>query len=126
LGDRHWEAALFALYRDAEERGASLLMSASATPAQCVFALPDLASRCRAATLHSLVSLNDDEQRGAMRLRARLRGLELPEETAVFLQRHQPRDMDSMCRLLDRLDAEALREQRRLTIPFVREVLGFT
>jgi hypothetical protein len=31
--------------------------------------------------------------------------------------------MASLYRLLDRLDAEALRAQRRLTIPFVKSVL---
>ena len=126
LGDRQWERALFAVHRDAEERGAALLLSAGAAPAQCAFALPDLGSRCRAAAVHGLSLLADEEQREALRLRAKIRGLELPEETAVYLQRHQPRDMDSLCRLLDKLDIEALREQRRLTIPFVREVLGIT
>jgi DnaA family protein len=33
------------------------------------------------------------------------------------------RDMASLYGLLDRLDLEALRAQRRLTIPFVRDVL---
>jgi hypothetical protein len=32
--------------------------------------------------------------------------------------------MASLYALLDRLDAEALRAQRRLTIPFVRSVVG--
>jgi DnaA family protein len=33
------------------------------------------------------------------------------------------RDMRSLYELLDRLDLEALRAQRRLTIPFVKDVL---
>ncbi len=33
------------------------------------------------------------------------------------------RDMRSLYELLDKLDGEALRAQRKLTIPFVREVL---
>jgi chromosomal replication initiation ATPase DnaA len=32
--------------------------------------------------------------------------------------------MGSLYGLLDKLDLEALRAQRRLTIPFVRDVLG--
>ena len=37
--------------------------------------------------------------------------------------RRSRRDMSSLYELLDRLDLEALRAQRKLTIPFVREVM---
>jgi DnaA family protein len=85
--------------------------------------LPDLASRFRAASIHALIALDDVQQREALRLHARQRGLELPEDSLLFLQRHQPRDMASLCQLLDTLDNAALSAQRRLTIPFIREVL---
>ena len=55
---------------------------------------------------------------------ARLRGLELPEETLRWLQRRFPRDMRTLYELLDTLDEAALVAQRRLTVPFIREVLG--
>ena len=58
------------------------------------------------------------------RLRARVRGLELPDETLQWLQRRFPRDMRSLYELLDTLDEAALVAQRRLTIPFIREVLS--
>ena len=63
------------------------------------------------------------QQRRALKLRAELRGLELPEDTARWLQRRFPRDMRSLYQVLDTLDEAALIEQRRLTIPFIREVL---
>jgi DnaA family protein len=59
----------------------------------------------------------------ALRLRASQRGLELPDDTARFLLNRSRRDMTSLYRLLDTLDTEALIAQRRLTIPFVREVM---
>jgi DnaA family protein len=34
------------------------------------------------------------------------------------------RDMRRLYQLLDKLDLEALRAQRRMTIPFVKSVLG--
>jgi DnaA family protein len=58
-----------------------------------------------------------------LQLRARLRGLELPEETWQWLQRRVPRDMRTLYELLDTLDEAALSAQRRLTVPFIREVL---
>jgi DnaA-homolog protein len=56
-------------------------------------------------------------------LRAQVRGFELPDETAQFLMKRLPRDMASLCAFLDELDVASLVAQRRLTIPFVREVM---
>lgn len=124
IGEPQWERALFALYRDAEEQGTALVFGAQLPPRQLDFALPDLASRCAAGTLHALQPLGEAEQRQALQLRARLRGLELPEETAAYLQRYQRRDMQTLYGLLDTLDQAALTAQRRLTVPFIREVLN--
>ena len=67
----------------------------------------------------------DEQQRvAALQLRAQHRGLELPDDTAAYLLKRSRRDMASLYALLDKLDLEALRAQRRLTIPFVRDVLG--
>jgi DnaA-homolog protein len=124
VGHPDWERALFALYRDAEERGAVLLMAARELPHGLRFALPDLASRCAAGGRLALQPLDEAGQREALALRAHLRGLELPEETAQFLQRRLPRELASLLGALDELDVAALAEQRRLTVPFVRAVLG--
>jgi DnaA family protein len=124
IGQLAWEQALFGLYREAEERGAALLFSALLPPQSLRFALPDLASRCSAGSIHGLQSLTEEQQRAALQLRARLRGLELPEETVLYVQRRWPRDMNSLFGLLDTLDEEALTAQRRLTVPFIRAVLA--
>ena len=67
--------------------------------------------------------LDEHEQQAALQLRAQLRGVELPEETLRWLQRRFPRDMRTLYELLDTLDEAALAAQRRLTVPFIREVL---
>lgn len=124
IGRPEWERALFALYRDCEERGASLLMAAREAPTQLPFVLPDLASRCAAGHRLALQALDEQQQCTALQLRAQQRGFDLPEETARYLQRRLPRDMSSLFALLDELDAAALAAQRRLTVPFIRGVLA--
>ena len=124
VGNLPWERALFALYRDCEERGACLVMAARAAPTQLPFALPDLASRCIAGHRLALRALGEDEQCAALRLRAQLRGFDLPDETARYLQRRLPRDMSSLFAVLDELDTAALAARRRLTVPFIRDVLA--
>jgi DnaA family protein len=123
-GDLAWEQRLFGLYREAQERGATLIAAAVEPPLLLHFALPDLASRFAAATLLPLRPLEEGEQREALRLRARARGLELPEETALYLQRRFPRDLPTLYHLLDTIDEASLQAQRRLTVPFIRSVLG--
>ena len=124
VGRLEWERALFALLRELQDAGGRLVLAASAPPALLRWALPDLASRCAAGAVLQLRPLDESEQQAALRLRARVRGLELPDETLQWLQRRFPRDMRSLYELLDTLDEAALAAQRRLTIPFIREVLS--
>jgi DnaA-homolog protein len=122
-GRLSWERALFGIWREMEERGGCLVAAAQAPPALQPWSLPDLGSRFAAASIFQLRELDEAEQQQALQLRARSRGFELPEETARWLQRHFPRDMHSLYRLLDTLDEAALVAQRRLTLPFIRSVL---
>lgn len=123
-GVRDWEQGLFRLYREVEERAAVLLAAAAQPPLLLRFSLPDLASRFAAAVLLPLRALDERGQREALRLRARARGLELPEETALYLQRRFRRDLATLYQLLDAIDDAALQAQRRLTVPFIRQVLA--
>ncbi len=122
-GEGDWEQALFALYLQVQERGAALIAAAEEPPRRLAFALPDLASRFAAATLLPLRPLDEDGQRQVLQLRTQARGAELPEDAARYLQRRFPRDLPTLCRLLDTVDEAALRAQRRLTVPFIRSVL---
>jgi DnaA family protein len=123
-GEPDWDRSLFRLYRELEEREGMLLVADVSPPRLLRFALADLASRFAAATLLPLRALDDAGQREALRLQAQARGLELPEETALYLQRHFRRDMATLNDLLETLDEAALQAQRRLTLPFIRQVLA--
>ena len=123
VGRLDWERALFALMREIEERNGQLVVSATAPPALLSWALPDLGSRFAASAVFQLRALDESEQQQALQLHARVRGFELPDDTARWLQRRFPRDMRTLQTLLDTLDEAALVAQRRLTIPFIRGVL---
>jgi DnaA family protein len=71
-----------------------------------------------------LKPLDEAQQEEALRRRASARGLDLPEETLRYLLRRFPRDMSRLGRLLDQIDDASLSAQRRLTVPFVRGILG--
>ena len=124
VGESEWERALFGVLQGIEEGGGRLVAAGQLPPALLRWALPDLGSRFSASAVFQLRVLNEVEQQAALQLRARIRGFELPDETSRWLQRRYPRDMRKLYELLDTLDEAALVAQRRLTIPFIREVLG--
>ena len=122
-GIPEWERSLFELCNQAQDTGAILVIAASATARECGINLKDLESRFTRLPPFHIQPLADADRVKALQLRAKLRGLDLPQETANFLLTRQKRDMASLYALLDKLDQEALKAQRRLTIPFVKTVL---
>lgn len=123
LGSSEWNAALFRLHTLLLEAGGSLVIATGAAPASLEFTLPDLRSRLLAAEIFQLHELGEAEQVRALQLRAARRGLELGEDAALYLLRRCPRDMHSLCELLELLDTASLVERRRLTVPFLRSAL---
>ncbi|HEY3520727.1 MAG TPA: DnaA regulatory inactivator Hda [Rhodanobacteraceae bacterium] len=122
-GDANAERALFDLYNRARDARATLLFSASASPNQIGLQLPDLVSRFSACTQHVLQPLDEAGRREVLRMRAQQRGLEIDDAVLDWLFARQPRDLAALMDLFERLDHAALAAQRRITIPFLREML---
>lgn len=123
LGDPAWQHALFSLYARLDISGGRLILGAANVPSAYDVGLRDLASRLNAAVLCRLQPLDDDAQWQALQLHAIQRGMQLPAETAAYLQKRVPRNLSWLCDFLDALDEASLSAQRALTIPFVRTVL---
>jgi DnaA family protein len=121
--DANWNDALFRLHTLMQDGAARLYVTSTAPPASVEFRLPDLRSRLLAGSVHQLQELDETGQAEALVLRAARRGLELAPEGALYLVHRLPRDMHSLCDVLDRLDEASLAAQRRLTVPFLRAAL---
>jgi DnaA family protein len=119
-----WERGLFDLFNRLRECGGTLLVTAGKRPDKSGIQLADLVSRLCWGVTYVLKPLDEETLFAAVTYRARARGLELPEDTARFLLRRFPRDLPSLCELLDRLDHASLVARRRLTIPFVKAALA--
>lgn len=123
--DAHWEEALFHLYnrvRDNEQT--ILIISAQAPPANLGIRLPDLQSRLNWGLVMQLHELEDQDKITTLKLRARKRGFELSDSVVRFLMNRCARNMHDLHQLLDRLDEASLVAQRKITIPFVKHILG--
>jgi DnaA family protein len=122
-GDQAWERALFRLFNEAGELHTRLIFAAAVAPRQSAWVLDDWRSRAAACVVYQLHDLDDEGRIEALRLRAAQRGLQLPHETAEYLLKRMPRDLPSLFAILDALDEASMIEQRRLTIPFIRDEL---
>jgi DnaA-homolog protein len=122
-GSTSWERALFDLLqlrRGAEQR---LVLASRAHPKLLAVSLPDLASRLMRGPAFRLTPLDDEAKQAALVAHARGRGIELPAESAEYLLRTCPRDLNFLVDALERLDVATLELKRRITIPLIKAVL---
>jgi DnaA-homolog protein len=124
-GRRDWEEALFHLFNRLRDSGRRLLLSAACSPRELAVGLPDLQSRLTLALVFQLQSLSDEDKLRALQLRASRRGLQLSDEVGRFILTRGTRSMSALFELLERLDQASLQAQRKLTIPFLKETLGW-
>ncbi|MDO4626099.1 MAG: DnaA inactivator Hda [Pasteurellaceae bacterium] len=125
MGDADWERAIFDLFNRIKESGQCLLLiSANQSPKQLDIHLPDLASRLIWGEIYPLNPLNDAQKVQVLQQKSRQRGIELPDDTANFLIKRLNRDTHSLFNTLEQLDKASLQAQRKLTIPFVKEILA--
>lgn len=131
-GDEEWEKAVFDLFnRIREQQGlftqgqkTLLVISADCPPHQLAIALPDLRSRLTWGEVYRLNDLNDEQKRTILQRYAYQKGLELSDEVANFLLKRLDRDLHILIEKLVELDHASLQAQRKLTLPFVKEILG--
>jgi DnaA family protein len=122
-GDRDAEHALFDLYNRCRAEQSTLLFAASAAPAHLGIGLPDLLSRLSACTQLALKPLDEGARRELLRERALARGIELDDGVLDWLFARGRRDLVSLLDLLERIDRASLAAKRRVTVPFLRELL---
>lgn len=124
-GDSAWEEALFHLYNQVRDRPeATLLISGQHPPASSAIQLPDLRSRLAWGLVLQLKELNDELKITALQQQADKRGFHLNSSVALFLINRCGRNMHELQGILDRLDEASLAAQRRITVPFVKKILG--
>ena len=120
-----WEEALFHLFNRLQTSNGSLLVAARQPPAGLGIMLPDLLSRLQSLPVFALALPDDAALAGVLLLRARTRGLQMEPEVARYIVQRAARDLPGLLGLLEELDRHSLAAARRLSIPFVREALGW-
>lgn len=123
-GRRDDEVALFDVHNRARAAGTRIVYAARDNPDDLALVLPDVRSRLSQCSRLSLQPLDDDGRREVLRQRARRRGWVLEDAALEWLLKRVERDLVGLTALLDRLDRASLAAQRRITVPFLRQVLN--
>lgn len=124
VASNDWCFELFALLNRVRDHGhCRLVMTATMSPTQLPAAIPDTQSRLQWGLAVQLKALSDEQKAVALQQRAAAFGLQLRDETAVFMVQRLGRDMSDLMASLAVLDHASMAAQRRLTIPFVKQVL---
>ncbi len=122
-GNHEIEIEVFNLINLLRELDRSYIFSAHKLPDQSGFFLKDLVSRLNACAKYKIHEPKDHDKRAFLKSNADMRGIHLSDEAIDWIMSYTPRDMKSLSSLMTRLDIESLREQRRITIPFIKTLL---
>lgn len=122
-GEQAWEACFYQVINRCRDGEYRLLFSLSTRPDELDTRLDDFRSRLQWGLLLQLPPVGDSEIRQILRRRASLLGFELTDEVIAYLLTHHTRDLREQIDILQRLDGISLSQQRRVTIPLVKQAL---
>lgn len=117
-----WGLALLELFEAQRTAGGGMALATVAPLNQLNLAPPDLLSRLQSGQHHRLLALDEAEQREALIHSAKLRGFILPPAALNYIRDHHPRDTASLFALLERIERQAIRHRRRVTLALVRDL----
>lgn len=123
-GHRPWQESVFVLFNQLRDANKCFVCAAHTSPSELPIELADLRSRLLSGTVFHIKALDELGLKSAFKQRASDRGMELSEEVVNFIYHRAPRSTHFLFNFLDKLDQQSLAEKRKVTIPFVREMLA--
>ena len=120
----NWEQAVFNLYNQLKLFERQLVIFAESSPNQLHIILDDLKSRLGAMEVYKLSAVTDLNKPEYLISYGQSRGLEISTEVAMFILSRANRELKTIQKTIRKLDQQALTHKRKITIPFVKEILG--
>jgi DnaA-homolog protein len=119
-----WQQALFNFYNLHRQNSHHLLLAADCPPKFLPFVLPDLKTRMSWGLTLKIQPLRDDQLIEALTHRAHFLGFDIPVAVGRFLLNHYVHDLPALWLLLEKIDRATLAAKRKLTIPFLKQILA--
>lgn len=123
LGDRAAETTLFHLYNMFREGRRTLLLTSRMNPTQSEFAIPDLASRFRAAPLAAIKPPDDMLLASVLIKQFADRQLTASNDVIKYILPRMERSFAAARDIAELADRAALAQKRAISVPLLREVM---
>ncbi|MBI1300885.1 MAG: DNA replication protein [Alphaproteobacteria bacterium] len=124
LGDKTSETTLFHLYNILKEEQKTMMVTMRMAPSQADFAIPDLASRFRAAPSVMLHEPDDMLLASVLIKLFSDRQLTVSHDVVSYLLPRIERSFEAAQDVVKRADQYALSHKRRISVPLMRNVLA--
>jgi len=121
--DSNWEHAFFNFFNLHRDDNKQLILSANCPPKYLTIQLADLKTRMSWGLTLKIFPLSDVQQLEALIYKANDLGFEIPVNVGKFLMSHYARDLPSVWVLLDKINHATLAAKRKLTIPFLKQIM---
>jgi DnaA-homolog protein len=123
-GQTEWQQGLTWLYNELRDNQHSMIISGKKSPTLIDLEVEDLKSRLAWDQVAQIKSPSDDVKIQILKQKANARSFDLSDEVIEFLIRRVERDLGSLLEVLDKIDHASLAEKRKITIPFVKELIN--
>lgn len=122
-GNPDWEACFYQVINRCREGDYRFVFAMTDKPDDLKTNLDDFRSRLQWGLMLQLPTSDDIEIRQILRRRAQLIGIELAEDVISYLMTHHERNLATQMSILRRLDGASLSQQRKVTIPLIKQAL---
>ena len=122
-GNAEWEACFYQVINRCRDGDCRFVFAMTHRPEDLETVLDDFRSRLQWGLMLQLPSSDDIEIRQILRKRAQLIGIELAEDVISYLMTHHARNLATQMAILRRLDGASLSQQRKVTIPLIKQAL---
>ena len=123
--DSVWQEAIFHCFNEAAESNVLFVVTASRAPRDLDLSLADLRSRMQKGLIFQLQAADDGFKKQILQHRANSRGISLSDQVCDYILQRADRSLAGLIAVLERLDSESFQRQRRLTVPLVKDVMGW-
>lgn len=123
IGNLAGEKGLFHLYNIFKEEQRSFLLTLQEPPVRRAFALPDLASRLRAAPSVAIREPDEELLSAILVKHFNDRQLRVSAEVLNYILPRIERSFEAVRDLVEEADKRAMAEQRKISIPLLRDIL---
>tara|TARA_B100001741_G_scaffold308555_1_gene304956 strand:+ start:318 stop:1025 length:708 start_codon:yes stop_codon:yes gene_type:complete len=119
-----WQQRVTLLFNEIRDNKNSIIISSKISPNNIKIDLDDLKSRLVWGHVFKIKAADDELKIKILKKEANERSFNLNDDVVEFLIRRSNRDLTSLIEILDEIDRSSLAAKRKITVPFVKELIS--